>query len=239
MERMQYLKDNNFSHFRTVQLVGGRRSGKGFITAVAVAYKMYLLTLMENVSKHYGIDEGKAIYFSVIADSMDQAKAHQFGDIANALLDCSILQKQSLISKYVAESIHVNTPFDKRRASILRSSGARIDKDMASLIVKAFGTNSKTLRGSASMMYIFDEFAHFISGESKMSDEEIYKAAVPSLATFDEDAMIFVNSSPYSKTGKFFELFEQAVLLDPPEDGKPVYPTHFMLQFPSWETYKD
>lgn len=233
MERIKYLKDAGYPHFRTIQLVGGRRSGKGFITAVAMAYKIYQLTLMESVGKHYGIDEGKAVYFSVIADSMEQAKAHQFGDAANALLDCDMLQKQQLITKYVAESIHVATPFDKRRASVLRSTGAKIDKDMASLIVKAFGTNSKTLRGSASMMYVFDEFAHFISGDSKMSDEEIYKAAIPSLATFDEDAMIFVNSSPYSKTGKFFELYEQAVLLDPPEDGEPVYPTHFMLQFPS------
>lgn len=233
MERMQYLKDNGYNHFRTVQFVGGRRSGKGFMTAICLAYKVYMLTLMENLGKHYGIEEGKAIYFSIIADSMDQAKAHQFGDAANAIVDCNILQKQHLISKYIAESIHINTPFDVRRAAILRSSGVKIERDLASLIVKAFGTNSKTLRGSASMMFVMDEFAHFITGESKMSDDEIYKAAIPSLAQFGKDAMIFANSSPYSKTGKFYELYENAKELDPPEDGFPVYPDHFMIQFPS------
>ena len=40
---------------------------------------------MESVGKHYGMDEGKAIYFSIIADSMEQAKAHQFGDAAHTL----------------------------------------------------------------------------------------------------------------------------------------------------------
>jgi hypothetical protein len=34
-------------------------------------------------------------------------------------------------------------------------------------------------------------------------------------------------------------LYEQAIELDPPEDGKPVYPDHFMLKFPSWALYKD
>lgn len=202
------------------------------MTAIAIAYKTYLLTLMDSIGKHYGIEEGKQIYFSIIADSMDQAKAHQFGDAANALLDCKSLQNQQLISKYVAESIHVATPFDVRRAATLRSTGAKIDKDMASLIVKAFGTNSKTLRGSASIMFVMDEFAHFITGESKMSDAEIWKAATPSLATFDKDAMIFANSSPYTKTGKFFELYEQSLAVDE-VTGEPVFPTHFMIRFPS------
>ena len=143
------------------------------MTGIAIAYKVYLLTLLENPQKHYGMDEGKTIYYSIIADAMDQAKAHQFGDAANTLLDCNILQSQGLISKLVAESIHVSTPHDNFRASSLRNTGAKIERDMASLIVKAYGTNSKTLRGSSSQMFVMDEFAHFITGESKMSDEEI------------------------------------------------------------------
>jgi hypothetical protein len=93
----------------------------------------------------------------------------------------------------------------------------KVDRDLATLKVQAFGNNSKTIRGSASIMYCFDEMAHLLAGESRMSDEELYKAAIPALNQFHKDAMIFANSSPYTKTGKFFELYEQSLKLDPPE----------------------
>jgi hypothetical protein len=53
---------------------------------------------------------------------------------------------------------------------------------------------------------------------------------------FGKDAMIFANSSPYTKTGKFYELYEQAQQLD---DEHPVFPEHFMIRYPSWEMYRD
>lgn len=242
LDRIEYLRAHKYPHFRTVQLVGGRRSGKGYMTAIAIAYKAYLLTQIENINHEFGIEEAKSIYFSIVADSLEQAQAHQFGDAVNAILECKPLQEQKLIGKVVAQTVSINTPNDLRRVAAYRAAGAKIDKDLASLQIKAFGTNSKTIRGSASIMFVFDEMAHLIAGESRMSDEELFKASIPSLAQFRENGMIFANSSPYTKTGKFFELYEQALAIDPPEDpenGKILYPDHFMLQFPSWEMYKD
>lgn len=240
-ERIDYLKANGYKHFRTVQFVGGRRSSKGFLTGLCIAYKLYQLVQMENPAAHYGIQKGKDIYFSVVADSLQQAKDHQFGDATNWLFECTPLIEQQLLNKALAETTSVYTPYDKRRLQSLMASGLKPDRDMASLKVKAFGTNSKTIRGSASMMFVFDEMAHLISGESRMSDEELYKASIPSLAQFHKDAMIFANSSPYTKTGKFFELYNQAIELEDKEnpDSAPKYPDHFMMQFPSWELYKD
>jgi hypothetical protein len=39
-ERLKYLKENGHKHFSTVQLIGGRRSSKGFLTGIAMAYRL-------------------------------------------------------------------------------------------------------------------------------------------------------------------------------------------------------
>jgi hypothetical protein len=242
-ERIKYLKSMGAPHFRVVQLVGGRRSSKGFLTATCIAYKTFLMTQIDNVSEHYGIAKSKDVYFSIVADSLDQAKAHQFSDAYDAVLDCQAFIDRRLIGVPKAESISVNTPYDLRRLAGLRASGVKIDNSAASLHIKAFGTNSKTIRGSASIVFAFDEMAHLISGESKLSDGELWKAAIPSVNQFREDGLIFANSSPYQKTGKFYEIYEQAIELAEDQNGDktgdPVYPDYFMLQFPSWELYRD
>lgn len=238
-KRIQFLKANNYQHFRVIQLVGGRRSSKGFLSAIIIAYKAYLLTLYDDMHRELNLPAGKEIFFPIVADSLDQAKAHQFADASDAIMDCKQLQLQKLIGRVLQETVTVHTPSDIRRAAALRSQGVKIDRDMASIQIKAHGTNSKTIRGSASLMFIFDEMAHLIPGESRMSDDMLWVAAIPSLAQFREQAMILANSSPYQKTGKFYEISELAYQLDPPEDGDPVFPDYFSMRFPSWELYKD
>jgi len=238
-DRIEFLKKEGYPHFKTIQLVGGRRSSKGFITGICIAYEIYCLTLHDDLHQQFNLPSGKEIYFNIVADSLDQAKAHQFSDAADAVMDTKPFQKQRLFGKGLAESLSINTPGDLRRLADLRAGGLKVDRDMGSLIVKANGTNSKTIRGSASLMFVFDEMAHLVAGESRMSDEELWKAAIPSVQQFREEGMIFANSSPYQKLGKFYELYEQSLKLDPPEEGKPEFPDQFMLQFPSWELYKD
>jgi len=238
-DRIKYLKDNGHPHFSMVQLVGGRRSSKGFVTACALAYKMHQLQMLDDLHDHYNLPAGKEIEFSIVAASLDQAIARQFADAEDAVLSNNHLAKNRLIGRALAQTLSINTPADIRRINELRANGVKLDKDLASLMIRAHGTNSKTIRGAASMMFIFDEMAHLIGGESRMSDEELWKAAIPSVRQFRKDALIFANSSPYTKTGQFFELYNQAISLDPPEDGSPVHPDYFMLQYPSWELYRD
>lgn len=238
-QRMQYLKDHGYEHFRIVQLVGGRRSSKGFVTAIAIAYKVYRMTQVEDVSKEYGIAKAKSIYFSIVGASLDEVKAHQFADARDAVIETAPLQKQRLLGQDLAETITVYTPDDRRRQAQLRASGMKADRDMGSLIIKAHGTNSRTIRGSAAMMFVFDEMAHLVAGESRMSDEDLWTAAIPSVNQFGRHGMIFANSSPWQKTGKFYEIYENAQQLDPPDTGDPVFPDYFMMRYPSWTLYKD
>ena len=244
MERYNWLRAHNYPHFRIIQLVGGRRSGKGHVTGIALAYKVFKTQQIENPAFTFGIERGKNIYFSVVAAALDQAVDHQFGDVSNMIMNCKYLVDNNLLGKSIQSELSVYTPYDVRRKMALAQSGMRVDKDLASLRVKAHGTNSKTIRGSATLGFVFDEMAHLVGGESRMSDEEVWKAIMPSLNQFGDQALIFANSSPYHKQGQFFKLYEQILQtekLDPesvPFDSWP-YKDHVMLQFPSWAMYKD
>ena len=234
-ERVEWLRERNYDHFTTIQLVQGRRSGKGFVTGASMAKKIYDLIQMEDPQTRFSVRKGENIYFSIVADSQDQAKKYQFKDARNWVLDC--LPLQEFVGQPLAESIPIYTPTDMQRIGKLRnSSNVKGNDSLASLRVEAFAKNARTIRGQASIVFVFDEMAHITPGESHISDEELFKAAEPSLMQFGSHAMLFANSSPYTKIGKFFKLYQQAMELD---GGEVVYPAQMMLQSPSWEMFKD
>lgn len=91
------------------------------------------------------------------------------------------------------------------------------------------------------MGIVFDEFAHFQQGENDQSDGEVYSAAIPALAQFGRDAMIFDNSSPYSKVGKFFERYGEGMKVEEDEHGEatgPANPRVLSVRFPSWALFE-
>jgi hypothetical protein len=234
-ERIAVLREQAYPHFNTVQLVQGRRSGKGYTTGASIAKKIYDLVQLEDPSQFYGVAKGENIYFTIVADSQDQAKKYQFKDAKNWLLGCEPLQE--FLGEPLAESLPVYTPADLRRIDTLRAKKVQTGRHLASLRVEAFAKNARTIRGNASIMLIFDEMAHITPGESHISDEQLFIAAEPSLIQFSRNAMLFANSSPYQKTGKFYDLYLQTQ--DLLEDGSPAYPSMFMIQSPSWEMYRD
>lgn len=235
-ERIDYLRERGYPHFGIIQLILGRRSGKGYMTAIAMAKKIYDLIQIEDPSSYFGIAKGENIYLTIIADSQDQAKKYQFKDARNTILDNAALQEY--LGQPLAESLSIYTPTDLLKIKNLRDKRVNADKALASLRVEAFAKNSRTIRGSASIAVVFDEMAHITPGESHISDEELFKAVMPALIQFKENGLLFANSSPYTKTGKFYELYTQAMELDPPNIGDPVFPNQLMMKAPSWEMYR-
>lgn len=51
-QRVAWLKEHGYPHFREVVLVGGRRSSKGFLTGIAMAYKMYQVLQLQDPNAH-------------------------------------------------------------------------------------------------------------------------------------------------------------------------------------------
>jgi hypothetical protein len=107
----------------------------------------------------------------------------------------------------------VATPADLRNSEPGQvASSSKSQRDIARLRGKALAANAGTVRGSASMVIVFDEMAHMIETlEGKASASQVYAAATPSLDQFGKAAMIFCNSSPYSKVGKFYDRYVEAM----------------------------
>ncbi len=253
-ERVQWLRENDHPHFSEVVLVGGRRSSKGFMTGVSMAKLMWDTLQLQDPGTHYGIDPEKEIYFSCIAASQEQSQSRQYADFSSTVETCRAFDPY--IIKSLETEIRVATNSDLQKIAKEKSRGNRIQKDVARLRGNAMAANAGTVRGLAMMSYCIDEIAHMLPGESKSSPNKIYEAADPSMKQFGVDGLAFLNSSPYTKIGLFYEKYVEALLtFDPtrPTDERVVTsdatdleklkkyngsPRMMLLKFPSWAMYE-
>lgn len=235
-ERIQHLREENYEHFREVVLVGGRRSSKGFCTGLAMAKLMHSTLQLQDPGMYYGIDPDKEIYFSCVAASQDQAKKYQYSDFSSTVSGCGAMIQH--ITKVHELEFSVQTDSDKRKLDNLKRQGKKIGRDVSKLRGVALAANASTIRGSATIGIVFDEMAHMMNeGESSQTADAVYEAAIPSLAQFGKDAMIFANSSPYTKLGKFYERYEEAMKLDD-ERKSAAAPLMMAMRFPSWALFE-
>lgn len=231
--RRDYCREHGFSHFSEIDLVGGRRSSKGHITGLAGAYKLWQTREIPDPATFFGIDIDKQIEFSCIAAAFDQAKTRQFADFYSSINRCKALQPY--ISKRQEEVITIRSDSDILLISDMKKQGVKIAKDFAKFRVLPLAANADTLRGSASILIVFDEMAFMMPGESRSSASECYTAAEPSLAQFGHHAMVFCNSSPYTRIGQFYEQWSLA--MRPLDHADGAYPMRFAIQYPSWALY--
>lgn len=234
-EQSQWLRENGYNNFPEVQLVGGRRSSKGYITSLAVGKKMYDTWKLGDPGRYYNIDPDKEIYFMCLATALQQAKAYQYADLVSAITRCRALQPH--IGKVQEETFTLKTSADEQYISQMKMKGMKIGRDFAKLRGVPKSANADSIRGSATMVVVFDEAAFMTSTEGNSSSlEQCYYAAEPALAQFGRDGMIFLNSSPYTKIGFFYDRFVQSHEV---VDNMAKFPTLLSFQFPSWEFYRD
>jgi hypothetical protein len=234
-EQREWLKDNGYANFPEVQLVGGRRSSKGYITSLAVGKKMHDTWKLGDPGRYYNIDPDKEIYFMCLATAMQQAKAYQYADLVSAITRCKALQPY--IGKVQEETFTLKTAADEQYIAQMKTKGMKIGRDFAKIRGVPKSANADSIRGSATMVVVFDEAAFMTSTEGNSSSlEQCYYAAEPALAQFGKDGMIFLNSSPYTKLGFFYERFVQSHEI---VNDMAKFPTLVSFQFPSWEFYRD
>lgn len=239
-ERRDFLRENGYKHFKEIYMVGGRRGGKGYVTGLFTALRLWETMQLGDPGAHYGVDPSREIYFTVVAASLDQARQYQFNDIKNIAGSCPPLR--SAIPSLLEESFSVHTEADLKYVERLRKSGVKVAANFAKLRVKPLAAQAGTVRGSASLVVIFDEMAHMIGTDGKASAEEVYTAATPATRTFRQDATIFCNSSPYTKEGQFYENIQNAMktgTIEYPDAQVPAYPHVMHVKFPSWEMYRN
>lgn len=213
-ERVKLLKSLGYTHFPHVLAVLGRRASKGFIGGLIGAERFAYMYSLDSWQHHFNLSPGAIGWCQVTATSQSQAKRTQFADIRFIVENCRYLQEAVSISK--ESEFSVRTPADLRQIAEMQAKGVTIEHEIASLRCLAQSANSGTTRGVSTFMLALDEFAYMIFGSgSTKSGEEIYDAAEPSLDQFGVHRMIYVPSSPFTKIGRFFELYRTGSVLMP------------------------
>ena len=236
MERIAINKEQGYPYFREIVNITGRRGGKGHIGGILGAYLNWKLIMLDDPQYHYNIDKSKDLYLFCVATNIEQAKKYQFADLSNAIINAPCFQP------YIADAkehfLALRTPADVRRIAAFEARGIRPARLIASVRNMAVTSNSKASRGAAAFGVMFDEFAHMLVGTGgARTSEEVYNAITPALDQMGKDGMIYVPTSPFTKVGKAYNLYESSMEKD--EDGNPMYPNMMMAQLPSWGPYED
>ena len=265
-DRIEYLRANGFTHFPHVQMVMGRRASKGILGGILGAERIAYLYSLGSWQQHYNQVPGQVAEITVVATSLGQAVTRQFRDIRNTVLNCEYL-KQHIVGDKITE-FSIRTPGDEQTIVEANLAGMSSDREIASIYCKASSSVSSSGRGGTGLFNAYDEMAHMIAGTgSTKTGEEIYDAFQPSLDQFGSAALTYVASSPYSKIGKFYDLYQQGRVtmdeynsregmlktssfieeaaaqdldVEPDQISAAVAePTFLVIQLPSWEPYRD
>lgn len=232
-ERMEWCLNNGYHHFHEIIFCGGRRGGKGFIGGKIGEYKTAQMIALGNPQRFYGIDDSKDLYLDVLATQYAQAQGMLYNDIKDAILMNDWLAPYLYRTSSMAQTLR--TPADIARDSMLRGRAGTMTAAVATIHIMPAAASSSAIRGRSSYMQCFDEFAHGLD-DGASSSGEIYNAATPSLQQFDKDGLIYIPSSPWSKSGKFFELYNAAMEMD---GDKAANPQMLAIKCPSWSMYED
>lgn len=235
-ERIKWLRDNGRPHFREIEFIGGRRGGKGHLGGILGAYQSYKMICRKSPQRHYGIDPAKDLYCFVTATNLQQAEGQQFKDIAETISSSRCFEKHIATNKN--RWLSLRTDADKLRIAEYARRNVSVEREIATIKIMAQSSNSRAGRGAATFQLFFDEMAHMLTGtEGPQTAEEVYKALTPSLDQCRPDQMIYIPTSPYTKVGAAFDIYQDGLRMS--DDGAPENPDVFVIQLPSWDPYED
>jgi hypothetical protein len=226
---------------RELLLAIGRRAGKTTLSGIFASYEVYRLLNLQNPQEFYGLPGGNRIQITSVATDKDQAGI-LFNEVTTHLSRCEYFK--SFIANNTLSYIQFRTPadIDKYGTTIRHENGKFVSfNGKATLRVTFKSCIAKGLRGSGNIVVILDEMAHF-KDKGQSSSREIYDAVTPSTAAFSPkdpndntkpigpvESRIICISSPLNKTGKFYEIYHQAMSRGPGSENI------LAVQAPTWE----
>jgi hypothetical protein len=233
-DRISYLKSRGYKWFREVLLAMGRRGGKGYICALAMAYVLWHYMAKGDPQTYYGIDRDKQITAMIFAGKKEQATKNLWGDLFNVITGSTCYSPY--ISKAQNENLTIYAPNDFVRMKTQADKGIYSIRDLATFDIVPKESTAMAGRGPASCIQGYDEAGHVTKTTAKADAQDVYDGATPSLDQFGLDAFICQPSSTWQMLGLFYDSCMQA---QENEDGQPVYPSKLMLQLTSWDIYED
>ncbi|WP_009630207.1 phage terminase-like protein, large subunit [Synechocystis sp. PCC 7509] len=160
----------------------GRRSGKTLMSAIVATYCATMLA--DEYKRH--LRPGEKFYIISVANTIDQAKIALQG--VKDLINGSPILKP-LIVRETTDTLELR-------------NGA---------VFRALTASSRSGRGMACPLLIFDELAHAVDTEAgNAAGSSLYQALSPSVAQFGKIGKILLLSSPWIQSGIFWDLYKQA-----------------------------
>ena len=203
-------------------LVIGRRGTKSSSIALLTAFETYKLLKKYCPQQYYRIMPDQEIRITCIATNQEQA-----GEVFRMIT--GHLERSEYFTKFR------NKPtLSYMQLSTLRDIDQYGPGMRPSIRIVAAPCSGRGLRGHNNIIAILDELGYFFETESSLdrSDENIYNAVTPSVAKFNSPegephGRVICISSPATRSGKFFDLYQRA--MDP--DCKNL----LMIRAPTWE----
>lgn len=193
-QKLCNTKNIEGKNFRELILVTGRRGTKSFSCSVIACYELYKLIKRGDPSKFYGFPPDTKVNIIAAAPTDEQAS------IIFEMMMAHILRSPYLKDRTLNQTqtyFNLQTDNDRENSK----------KKRASITVITGGCSSNSLRGPNNIMVIMDEMAFFIDNSGRFSGSEVYKALVPSTASFKGDGKVLCLSSPYAKYGVFWDRY--------------------------------
>lgn len=224
-DRMAMMRERGRSSFEHVNIVAGRRGGKGEVVSMAAAYLIWQLMALDEPQPHVHADRGKVITLDVFAGNSQQARENVFADIVRRVVNGPCFE--GYVRSLTRDRLVIATPFDKRHHH---------EAGYGTIHVVARETTVLAARGQTSVIQVFDEMAFIDPATSKAPADELFDAASPALDQARGRAVTFSVSSPSQRAGKFFELHREATEIDM-VTGTAAYPEMITFQLSSWSPY--
>ena len=226
-ERMAEMRRQGRHGFREVNMVCGRRAGKGHVGSLLAAMVVWSVIALGDPQKYFGIPPSKRIQIPIFAGNREQARWNLFADIVALIVHAPCFAPY--IVSLTKDRLILATPADLARAD--RHYDGTVE-------IVAKETTMTAGRGPGTIAQFYDEMAFIEPATSNSSAEELYSAATPALDQFGEWATLWSGSSPYHQTGEFYAIHCRAREIDR-VTGKAAFPEILTLQAPSWGLYED
>jgi len=78
------------------------------------------------------------------------------------------------------------------------------------VIILSLPASARAGRGYTASAVVFDELAHFVDTQGNSSADQVFDAFSPVVATFGEAGRLVITTTPMSRTGIVYDLFERA-----------------------------
>lgn len=203
-------------------LVIGRRGTKTTLISVVIGYEVYRLLRKYSPHQYYNIMPNDEIRLSCLATNLDQS-SELFRRITGHL------ERSDFFKRYRNKATNDYMQLSTEKDIEQYGPGQR-----PSLRVVASPCSARGLRSHNNICVVFDEIAYFFESDTSAdkSDRGVYDAVTPSIAGFsspegDHHGRVFCISSPNTRSGLFYELYQRSF----EEDCK----DWLMIQAPAWE----